>query len=108
MTDSSLVFLKPTRDGVLLEVHVQPNAKRSAIVGRHGDRLKVALKQPPQDGKANAELIELFAEELGLPRAAIELVRGAASRQKTLQIKGMTADQLHSALGPSMPATGKT
>ncbi len=68
------------------------------IVGTHGDRLKVALRQPPQDGKANAELIALLAETLDLPKASITLIRGATSRQKSLQITGISQEQLRQRL----------
>ena len=41
---------------VLIDVHAQPGAKRSAIVGEHGGRLKIAITSPPVDGKANSAL----------------------------------------------------
>lgn len=61
-------------------------------LGEHGGRLKVALAAPPADGKANRALVELFAELSGRPRGAVELVRGARSRQKTVAIEGLAPD----------------
>ena len=48
-----------------LIVHVQPRAKRSEVVGRHGDAIKVRLAAPPVDGAANEELVRFLAEALG-------------------------------------------
>lgn len=53
-------------------------------MGLWNDRLKVALRAPPQDGRANAELCGLLAEALGLRASALEIVAGARSRQKEI------------------------
>ena len=86
------------RDGVALDIHALPNAKVAGIVGVHGDRLKVGIRQPPQDGQANRELIEILAKALGVAKSSITLSRGASSRQKTVEIFGMTEDELRSHL----------
>jgi len=75
-----------TKDGVLVGVHVQPGAKKTEAVGMHGDRLKVRLAAPPVDGKANKALIAWAAKHFGLKKADVELIRGQASRQKTLRL----------------------
>lgn len=87
-------------DRLLVEVHVVPRAKKSAIVGVHDGRLKVALLAPPVDGAANQALIELFAALLGCPRRDIELRRGEKSRHKTLALRAITAAQLSALLPP--------
>lgn len=69
-----------------LRVHLQPRASRSRIVGRHGDGLKVQVHAPPVDGAANAALVELLADTLGLPRRAVRIVRGATARDKVVEI----------------------
>ena len=69
-----------------LAVHVQPRASRNAVVGWHGDALKVALTAPPVDGAANAALIAFIAEHFGLKRSQISLVRGDSSRHKLLAL----------------------
>ncbi|HET9799063.1 MAG TPA: DUF167 domain-containing protein [Gemmatimonadaceae bacterium] len=80
-----------TRGGaVRVAVHVQPRASRSEIVGLHGAALKVRLQAPPVDGAANDALIALLAERLGVPRRAVRVVAGAASRAKTVEIDGTT------------------
>ncbi len=73
-------------DVVWLAVSVQPNARRTAADGLHDATLRVRLVAPPVDGKANQLLIEWLADELGLPKRAITLVRGESSRRKWLAI----------------------
>ena len=73
-------------DAVWLAVSVQPNAKRTAADGLHDGALRVRLVAPPVDGKANQLLIEWLAGELGLPKRAVQLVRGDTSRRKWLAI----------------------
>jgi uncharacterized protein len=66
----------------VLEVHAQPGARRTAIVGEHGGRLKVAVNAPPLEGRANEALIELLSEKLALPRRAVILEAGSTGRDK--------------------------
>jgi uncharacterized protein len=71
---------------VTLELHVQPGASRTEFAGKHGDRLKVRLAAPPQDGKANAALIEFLAQYYGVPRRKVRITSGLKSRQKRVVI----------------------
>jgi len=79
-------WLVPVADGVRLHVHAQPGARRSAIVGTHGDRLKIALQAPPVDGRANAALLALLARVLDLPARDLRVTAGASSREKTVHV----------------------
>jgi uncharacterized protein (TIGR00251 family) len=78
----------------LLELHIQPGAKSTGVVGEHGDRLKLKISAPPVDNKANAFLLDWVASRLGMPKSAVSLVRGAASRQKTVAVSGSDACRL--------------
>lgn len=84
-------FLREIPGGVELSVLVQPRASRSRIVGPHGDAVKIQLAAPPVEGQANAELIELLAKALGVPRRQVELLAGDASRRKRVRILGVSA-----------------
>lgn len=75
-----------------LRLHIQPGARKTEIVGSHGDALKIRLAAPPVDGKANAALIAFLAGELGVPKAQVELVGGASSRGKLLRVSGASAE----------------
>ncbi len=72
--------------GLVIALHVQPGARRTAIVGEHGQRLKIALHAPPVDGKANEELLQFLAKQLALRRSCLRLLAGAASKQKSVLI----------------------
>ncbi len=92
MTDTAALeaagALTHDKDGnLLLNVHVQPGAKRTELAGLHGDRLKVRLTAPPVDGKANKALLAFVAKTWDRPKSAVTLIRGQTSRQKTLKIE---------------------
>jgi uncharacterized protein (TIGR00251 family) len=76
---------------LVLALHVQPGAKRTEVVGTHGEggemRLKIRLAAPPVEGKANAELLQFLADAFGVPLRHVELVRGETSRQKVVRIE---------------------
>jgi len=71
-----------------LTLHIQPNARKSSIVGVHGDALKVRVAAPAVDNKANAALIEFLGETLGVPRSAITIRHGASARRKVVELAG--------------------
>lgn len=77
-------------DGCALAVKVVPRASRSEIVGVDSQGLRVRLQAPPVDGKANTALVKLLSEALDLPRRAIAVVSGEASRRKRVHVIGMT------------------
>lgn len=89
-------------DGCTIAVRVHPGTKRNAIHGTHDGALKVSLSAPPADGRANEALIAFMAERLGLPRSRVSLVSGAASRSKTLRIRGLNASEVESRIGPDV------
>ena len=74
-------------DVVVLRVHVQPGAGRTAVVGTHGDALKVRVAAPPQGGRANEACAELVASTFGLKAAQVELSSGQSSRSKRFTLR---------------------
>ncbi len=83
---SETPWLQALRQGVALRLHIQPGAKKSEVVGLHGDALKIRLAAPPVDGKANEALLAFLSDRLGLPRAAFSLKSGQTSRRKVIEI----------------------
>jgi len=71
---------------LILELHVQPGASRTEFAGKHGERIKLRLAAPAQDGKANAALIEFLAKHYGEPRRNVSITSGLKSRQKRVII----------------------
>ena len=82
------VWARRTADGWALAVHVQPGAKRSAVSGLHGDRLKLRIAAPALDGRANDALVAFVAETLGVAKSRVVVAKGAQSREKLLAVAG--------------------
>ena len=80
-------------------VRVQPRASHPGVDGVHGDSLKVRLAAPPVDGAANEALVEMLAALLGVPRRAVRIVSGLASRAKVVEVDGISAEQVHRLAG---------
>ena len=87
-----MIELRETPAGVLLPVHAQPGARRERIVGEHDGRLKVAVSQPAERGRANAAIVAFLAAELGVRPAQITIRAGETSPRKLLQIGGVTVE----------------
>lgn len=81
-----------------VEAKVIPGASRTEISGWLGDSLKIKVAAPPEKGKANQAVIRLLAGKLGLPSQSITVIKGETSQRKTLEIDGLSLEQLHSAL----------
>jgi hypothetical protein len=79
-------------EGITLRVKVQPQARRPGIGGLapgvDGPRLRLAVTEPAEDGRANRAACTLLATALGLPAAAVSLLQGAAAREKLVQVSG--------------------
>ena len=73
-----------------LRVHITPHANNDAVIGEHGDAIKIKLRAPARDEKANAALIRFVAEQLQVPRNTILLQRGQRTRDKLVRIKGLS------------------
>jgi uncharacterized protein (TIGR00251 family) len=91
---------------VSLGVHVQPGAGRSAVVGRHGDALKVRVAAAPEGGRANEATSALLAETFGVKPSAVELVGGATSRSKRFRLSGVDAGEFRRQLERVVAAGG--
>ena len=85
-------WCRRTEQGWLIAVHAQPGAKKSAVAGLHGEALKIRIAAPPAEGKANAALTDFVARALGVPRRAVNIVKGESSREKLLLVADPGAD----------------
>jgi len=81
-------------EGVLVSVRAHPGARKAGVIGEQAGALKLAVTAPPEDGRANVALVELFRALLGLKRSQVELHSGATSRNKKLLIRGVTKAHL--------------
>ena len=95
-----MTWLVADGKGVTLRLHIRPGAKKTEVVGLHGDALKIRLAAPPVDGKANACLIGFLAQRLGVTKVSVELVGGESSRAKRVHIEGLGPATARMALLP--------
>jgi uncharacterized protein (TIGR00251 family) len=82
----------------IIDVRVIPRAGKSGIAGVRGGALLVRLNAAPVEGAANAELIEVLADALNVPKRAVTIVSGERSRQKRVHIEGVTHQLVDSKL----------
>jgi uncharacterized protein (TIGR00251 family) len=84
-----------TREGaVILTVRVQPRASRDEIAGVMSGALKVRLRAPAAEDRANEALCEYLAELLKTPKAAVRILSGHHSRSKRMEVCGVTEQQV--------------
>jgi uncharacterized protein len=83
----------------IVHFHLVPNAKINQVVGAHGAAIKIKLRAPSVDGKANAALLNFLAEQLEISKHAIVLERGQKSREKLIRIEGLSEDEIRRRLG---------
>jgi uncharacterized protein len=83
------------REGaVTFPVRVQPRASKDEVAGEMGGALKVRLRAPAVEDRANEALVEFLAQLLKTPRAAVRILSGERSRTKRIEIRGVTRQQI--------------
>ena len=74
--------IRETPSGLVFKLMVQPRSSKNAVVGLHGDALKIKLTAPPVEGKANRACIGFLAKCLGVAKSDIAIVSGHSGRTK--------------------------
>lgn len=97
------VFKVIGRD-IVLNVHVSPGARRNAVIGVHGDAVKLGVAAPPVDGRANEATRLFLAHELGLKPHAVTQTSGTSSRRKRFRLTGVDPRDLERWLQAKSPA----
>jgi uncharacterized protein len=85
-------------DAVRINIYVQPRASRTEVVGAHGDAIKLRVAAPPVEGVANEEVVRFIAKELGVSASHVAIIAGAASRRKTVEVRGVELARVEQAL----------
>lgn len=93
-----MLDLKENDGAVVVLVRVQPRASKDEIAGVMDGALKVRLRAPALEDRANVALCEYLAELLKTPRAAVRILSGSRSRIKRLEIRGVTGQQVRGLL----------
>lgn len=71
---------------LIINCHLQPRASKDEFVGLHGQSLKIRIKAPPVDGKANDYLMKFLAKQFGVSKRSITIISGELSREKRIKI----------------------
>lgn len=85
----SSILIRDIPGGITLDILASAGASVSKVRGVHGGALKVAVRSPPENGRANAEIEEVLAEFFGVSKKQVAIVAGQASRNKRVQIMGV-------------------
>ena len=93
-----MIDVKEAEGGATFAVKASAGGKRNAVVGVHGEALKVAVSAPRDKGRANEALVEVIAEALGVPKKSVALIKGETSTDKRFMVAGMNAAALRKKL----------
>lgn len=91
-------MFQQTEEGVIISLYILPNAPKSQIIGEHNGALKIKIKAPPVDGKANEEIVRFLSKKLELSKSKIEILKGDKSKLKKVLIRGIPLENLKSML----------
>jgi uncharacterized protein len=95
------IWLKQTPTGIALNIHCQPGAKQTKVVGLYDGCLKISLQAPAIENKANEFLLAWLSKQLKIPQKQIQFLSGQNSRKKRIEIWGsITPDQVVQILKP--------
>lgn len=91
--------------GARLHARVQPGARVAGLAGRAADgTLKLKVREPAQEGRANRAACALLADALGIGASRVSVARGAASRRKTFAVEGLTQSQVEDRVAAALAA----
>ena len=85
-----------------LKLHVTPGAREDVLAGWQGDSLRVKIRARPEKGRANEAVLRFLAGRLSLTRSRLALVRGATSRDKLIEVEGLSEAELRARLGRAL------
>jgi uncharacterized protein (TIGR00251 family) len=91
-------MLSLVKGGVRIAVRVVTRAARAGIAGMRDGDLLVRLNAPPVEGAANAELIDVIANTLGVSKRSVSIAAGEQSRRKIVHVSGVSVDEVQSKL----------
>ncbi|MEZ4333098.1 MAG: DUF167 family protein [Myxococcota bacterium] len=87
-----------------IALKVVPGSTREGVAGWLGEALKVRVRAPAEDGRANAAVLRVVAAALDLPIDAVRIHAGGASPRKTLEIDGLTLDEVRARIDAALDA----
>ena len=101
------VEILQTGDGVRLRLRVKPGGRRQRLIGAYGGALKLEVSAAPEKGRANAAVIRLLSDALGLQRQRVEIVAGVSSQDKVAVLTGCSVEEITARLAAVNIPAGK-
>ncbi|PQV64758.1 hypothetical protein B1R32_10325 [Abditibacterium utsteinense] len=92
-------MLREDGQGTPISIRATPKSGKNAVVGAKNNRLLIAVRAAPQDGAANAAVIETLSAFLGYAKSNLVIVRGHKNREKTVHVAAMNLLQVAEKLG---------
>src|SRR5436309_11642163 len=93
-----MLVVQTNPEGIIVSVRVQPRASKDEIAGVHDSALKIRLRAPALEDRANEALCEFLAQLLKTPKSAVRILSGDRSRTKRIEIRGVTGQQIRALL----------
>jgi hypothetical protein len=84
--------------GVVFTAKIVPGSSRMAVCGLLGEMVKIKVAAPPEKGKANQDLIEFLAKQLGVKKNAISIISGQTNPIKQVQVLNVSINSLNKKL----------
>lgn len=97
-------YVHPASGGTRVDIFVQPRAARECLAGIHDGAVKLKVRAPAQDGKANRAVLDFVAGILDLPRARVRMTSGDASRHKRIFISGLPPKAVAERFNDALPS----
>ena len=91
------MWINSCENGIRLSAIIQPRSSKNEVIGIYNNALKIRLTSPPVDGAANKACIRFF-KLLGVSPSEITIVQGFSSRNKTIEVIGLTEKQFREIL----------
>ncbi len=92
------MWINPCKNGIRLSAIIQPRSSNNKVTGIYNNALKIHLTSPPVDGAANKACIRFFSKILGISPSEISIIQGFNSRNKTIEVIGLTEKQFREIL----------
>ena len=92
------MWINSCKNGIRFSAIIQPRSSKNEVTGIFHNALKIRLTAPPIDGAANKACIRFFSKLLGVSPSEISIIQGFSSRNKTIEIIGLTEKQFREIL----------
>jgi uncharacterized protein (TIGR00251 family) len=87
-------FIRSVENGIQLSLRVTTRAGKNAVTAIRDDLVLLSVRAAPTDGEANSAVIQTLADTLKIAKSRIQLIRGTKSREKIVEITGLTLELL--------------